>query len=1003
MASLQFISFSSQASLPHSTAANYARIPSWVSLKSSNFSLETPSTRHHQGELENVHLVSLSKHGKLEEAHEFVLEMDRSNVPVSPQSYKHLLEACSRLKSLHFGKLIHRRLNDPPPRFLVNYVVQMYCDCGSLSDARKVFDEMRERALGSGITLISAYADKGLTKEALEIFLQVKDSDNVVVIPTTYLSVLKSFVDSSYLEVGKQIHCHVIKAGFTSNVAIDTAICNMYAKCRNMESAEMNFRRMLEKNTVSWTTMMVGYTLADRHVDTLKYLIEMMEERHSEVDEFVFSITLKACVALGDHSMGEQIHGMILKHGMETDVSVGTPLVDFYVKCGSMESALRAFERISEPNDASWSAILCGYSQTGEFERGSKLFKSLRSESSSLLNECTYTSVFQLCSSFADFSFGSQLHGDAIKRALISQPQGESTLITMYAKCGFLESALRIFESIDEPDTVAWTAIISGCASHGKALEALNLFEKMHSSGIRANEVTFVAVFTACSHAGLVDEAKRYLETMTGEYGVEPNLDHYNCAVDVYARAGLLNEAMELMDSMPFQPDAMSWKSLLGGCTIHKNDDLGKVAAEKLLHMDPEDTAAYILLFNLHVSCGNWDEAGSIRKLMADRGLTKEVACSWINVNRKVHRFVVGDRRHHRTEEIYSMLKELNFPSSRNDVSTEEYFTAMQREQSSDVHSERLAVAFGLISTRPDSPVVVFKNLRACRDCHEFCKYVSMAVGRTVVVRDTNRFHEFKSGNCSCGDYCAFYQLHLVKSETAREFIPKEFRLVEAFGYTLGGFFLANYEDSPVGKFDELVVIAGTVWNPPTSCAWAARVLVSNDEACIHGRKEVGLPSHVAIFSKKSSLESTSTSRNGGFAKSRVQYEVDEINGGDTAMSLCKINFPSSGPLPTRGDAEGLDLKFSLPSFSGRTMYNPRLLKYSCRIKCSRISDLVVLIRLRSAPVAEVSAPCHDVACSDRSSREVLLTMSVMLSKPILALKFNRLKMTVEAPSVVSE
>lgn len=681
--------------------------------------------------------------------------MGRCNIPVAPQSYKCLLETCSKLRSLKFGKLIHQRLPENPPGFLVNYVLQMYCDCGSLCDARKLFDEMSERTMASWVIIISAYAEEGLLKNALDLYLKILNSDSKPN-PSIYITLLKSFSHSSHLEIGKQMHCQVIKAGFTNNVAMDTAICNMYVKCGQLEIAEMNFALMHEKNAVSWTTMMVGCAQADRHEDSLRYFTTMMDES-VDLDEFVFSITLKACAALNDRKMGEQVHGLILKLGVENEVSVGTPLVDFYVKCGDVASASRAFQAIAEPNDVSWSAMLCGYAQNGEFEKCINTFKCLRREGG-IMNEFIYTTIFQLCSAFADFSFGSQAHGDAIKRGLVSYLYGESAMITMYAKCGRLDYARKVFESMLEPDIVAWTSMIAAYANHGKASEALNLFKEMRSSRAEMNDVTFVAVFTACSHGGFIKEAEEILDTMSTSHGLKPTLDHYNCMIDIYSRGGLLNEARDLINSMPFEPDAMSWKSLLGGCSIHQEYKLGKIAAEKLLQLDPNDTAAYILLFNLHASSQNWDEAGNVRKLMAERDLRKEIGCSWITVNNKVHRFVVGDQHHQQTEEIYAKLKELGFVAlqKENALLTEDddvLNTLPERKQQLLVHSERLAIAFGLIATQGTIPIVVFKNLRACKDCHDFAKHVSFVTRRTIVVRDSNRFHHFESGQCSCGDY----------------------------------------------------------------------------------------------------------------------------------------------------------------------------------------------------------------------------------------------------------
>ncbi|MCE2055309.1 Protein NEOXANTHIN-DEFICIENT 1 [Datura stramonium] len=263
----------------------------------------------------------------------------------------------------------------------------------------------------------------------------------------------------------------------------------------------------------------------------------------------------------------------------------------------------------------------------------------------------------------------------------------------------------------------------------------------------------------------------------------------------------------------------------------------------------------------------------------------------------------------------------------------------------------------------------------------------------------------------------ALYQLHLVKAETARAFIPKDCRLVEAFGYTLGGFFLASYDDSPAGIFDELVVIAGLVWNPPTSCAWAARVLVGSDEACLHGRKVVGLPSQVARFSKKiTALPQSPKSKSSSFLstiglrasssnyRNHMDIEVTEIKN-QTAMSICNINFNATVSQQDCKGWMGPFIKMSLPNFSGRTKYNSNLLKYSCQIEC----------RVRAVKPAKVSGPSALDADKENSSEDQRsnvesaptgtkrnFSISVMLSKPILALEFNHLKMRVEAPTTVT-
>lgn len=745
-----------------SSSSNAMMIPSWVSLKTNN----NNTTLKKGGDLENMHLVSLSKQGKLNEAHLFLNQMDQAGLIVTYRSYLSLFESCAISKSSRYAKLFHAHLtanihnysnnsNSNIPAFLFDCILKVFCDCGSLSYAHNLFDQMPDKTFTSWDIIISAFARQGDFRNALLFFSNMQLS-GLHSHPQVYFSLFKSISNPSYLQLGKQLHSHVIRAGYVDNDSMATAIANMYAKCGFFEGAELLIDRMYEKNVVAMTGLMVAYVQDGNTYDAFR-LFATMVLAGVQLDEFVFSITLKLCTQLKDMEMGQQIHAYIAKLGLETGVSVGTPLVDFYAKCASMESAHKVFLRIIEPNDVSWHALISGYCQNGEVGECIRTFTSLRRSNAVLLNSFMYTSILQCCSAVADFSLGTQAHGDAIKRGLISYLHGESAMLTMYAKCGRLDYAYQVFESIGEPDVVAWTAIIAGCAYHGHASEALRFFRRMQACGVWPNAVTFIAVLTACSHSGLVREAEQYLKAMSSTYGVEPTVDHYDCMIDIYARAGLLKKAYELIKSMPFQPDAMSWKSLLGGCSVHRNFELGKIAAEELLQVDPEDIAAYVLMFNLYVSSGKWNEAADVRRRMAERDLRKEVGCSWITIKGQVHRFIVGDKYHPQTEAIYSKLNELKFPRTKNEhviLSEDDAGNNLseRRDQLLD-HSERLAIAYGLLSVPTDTAIVIFKNLRACKDCHDFAKHVSVITGREIVVRDSSRFHHFKSGECSCGDY----------------------------------------------------------------------------------------------------------------------------------------------------------------------------------------------------------------------------------------------------------
>lgn len=750
-------SFSFQSNNPSTNPAISTRIPSWVSLNRRCSSSKADKKDQSCGTVENIHLVSLSKQAKFKEAHEFLNAMETAGIPIAVQSYESLFEACRKKNSISYGRMFHDKLKKngrKPSGSLAISLIRMYFDCyGDFSYAKRVFDEIPTKNLDSWSVLISGYAQNGLFSEAFSSFSNMH-IEGVTPNASVYIGLIWAVSTCLRLELGKQIHSYVIRTGLVSNASVDAVLANMYERCGCLESAVLVSDRMVEKNAAMWTKLMVGYTQAGKLEEALA-LFHRMTSEGVELDEFVFSSVLKACSGLRCLVIGEQIHGHIVKLGMDLDNSAGTPIVDFYFKCGRLEEALKAFKRISLPNEVSWSAVIAGFSQAGKFEESIQMLKDLRSRGM-VLNSFMYTSISQACSELADLNTGSQFHADAIKRGLVSHLKGESALVTMYSRCGSLDYARRTFELIEDPDTVAWTAIIAGYAYHGHASEALGLFRRMQSCGTRPNCYTFTAIFTACSHSGKVLEARQYLDSMTMDYGVEPTINHYNCMVDIYCRSGHLEEAFELIQSMPFLPDAMTWKIILGGCKTYRNVELGKIAGENLLKMNPQDTAAYVLLFNLYASAGRWEEAANLRKAMMERGIRKEISYSWITIKGKLHRFVVGDCHHPQTDKIYSKLVELNSLAAENgcvlhteDESADPYGRNAQLLE----HSEKLAIAFGLISAANSVPILVFKNLRVCSGCHDFTKFTSKIMGRDIVVRDSIRFHRFSRGKCSCGDY----------------------------------------------------------------------------------------------------------------------------------------------------------------------------------------------------------------------------------------------------------
>lgn len=307
-------------------------------------------------------------------------------------------------------------------------------------------------------------------------------------------------------------------------------------------------------------------------------------------------------------------------------------------------------------------------------------------------------------------------------------------------------------------DLVSWNALVAALGQHGYGVEAVELFEQMLHENITPDRISFLTVISACSHAGLVEKGRHYFNIMHSVYKIKPGEDHYARLIDLLSRVGRLLEAKEVIQNMPYKPGAPIWEALLAGCRTHKNVDLGVEAAEKLFELTPQHDGTYILLANTFAAAGRWDEAAKVRKLMRDQGVKKEPGCSWIKVENTVHVFLVGDTAHPEIQVVYNYLEELRLKMRKmgyvpdtqyvlHDMETE------QKEYALSTHSEKLAVVFGILKLPRGATIRVFKNLRICGDCHSALKFMSKVEAREIIVRDGNRFHHFRDGECSCGNY----------------------------------------------------------------------------------------------------------------------------------------------------------------------------------------------------------------------------------------------------------
>lgn len=496
-----------------------------------------------------------------------------------------------------------------------------------------------------------------------------------------YCSLLRECLKMEAVPEAKQVHAHTIQTGFISGVSIATFLLTIYSKWGCLEDARQLFDGMPERNLVSWTAMIAGYVRRGMNEEAWM-LFSTMQLTGIQPNEFIFATVLPVCANLVSLQRGKVIHQSVIRGGLESDVYVGSALVDMYVKCGSIEDAqhvfdkmptrnlvswnaivagcaqngyvdeaLRLFWEMPERNVVSWSAMIAGYAKNGQFDKALEMFRQMQLTGVKA-NVITFASVLPACASLAALKQGKEAHEGIIRCKIEENDFVETALVDMYAKCGSIEDASKVFDKMSKQNVVSWNAMIVGYAMHGCAEDALQLFERMVISGIKPDHVSFIGVLSACCHAGLVDDGWQYFLSMDQHYQIKPTVEHYCCMVDLLGRTGRLHEAQDLIDKMLVKPDAAVWTTLLGACRVHTNVDLGKHVAELLRESDPTNSAHYVLLSNIYAAAGRWADKEKVRKSMKHSRIKRMPGCSWIEVNNNVYTFQVGDNSHPQTKNI---------------------------------------------------------------------------------------------------------------------------------------------------------------------------------------------------------------------------------------------------------------------------------------------------------------------------------------------------------------
>ncbi|PQP99238.1 pentatricopeptide repeat-containing protein [Prunus yedoensis var. nudiflora] len=584
----------------------------------------------------------------------------RSKVEFDSVTLVVILSAVAGVSGLELGKQIHSaalRSGFDSVVSVANSLINVYSKAHSVYSARKVFNNMKEADLITWNSMISCCAQSGLGEESVILFIGLL-RDGLRPDQFTMASVLRA---CSSLEgglcVSKQIHVHAIKSGIVADRFVSTALIDVYSRSGKMEEAEILFENKLKFNMASWNAMMFGYIMSNDSHKALK-LMRMMHESGQRADEITLATVAKAASSLVALEPGMQIHAHAIRTGFSSDLFVNSGILDMYIKCGEMRSAHRIFNGIPTPDDVAWTTMISGCVENGDEGRSLYIYHQMR-RSGVQPDEYTFATLVKASSCLTALEQGKQIHADVIKLDCSLDPFVATSLVDMYAKCGNIEDAYRLFRRMDVRNIALWNAMLLGLAQHGNAEEALNLFRVMKSKNIEPDRVTFIGVLSACSHSGLVSEAYEHFSSMQKDYGVEPEIEHYSCLVDALGRAGCVQEAEKLIASMPFEASASMYGALLGACRIKGDTETGKRVAAQLLAMEPSDSSAYVLLSNIYAAANQWDVVSDARTMMKRQKVKKEPGFSWINVKNKVHLFVVDDKSHPQADQIYDKVEDL--------------------------------------------------------------------------------------------------------------------------------------------------------------------------------------------------------------------------------------------------------------------------------------------------------------------------------------------------------
>ncbi|KAL7234394.1 hypothetical protein ACSBR1_017905 [Camellia fascicularis] len=555
------------------------------------------------------------------------LFMEMRNTEIRPNlvTYAWVLSVCASEGIFKFGTQLHGlvvRCGLEMDSLVANMLLTMYVKCHCLSNARDLFDAMPQPDMVTWNGMIGGYVQNGFMCEASDLFREMISSsfkpDKI-----TFASFLPLISESANLNMGKEIHGYIVRHGVPLDVFLKSALIDIYFKCRDVKMACNVFNHGTAIDIVIFLAMISGYVLNGMNMDALKIFRLLLHEQ-MRPNAVTLASVISACFGLAALKLGKELHCYILKNSLEGRCYVGSAITDMYAKCGRLDLAHKIFTRTREKDVVCWNSIITSCSQNGKPEEAIDLFCQMGIEG--VKYDCvSISAALSACANVPALHYGKEIHGFMIRGK----------------------------------NEVSWNSIIAAYGNHGHLKESIDLFHEMMKAGFQPDHATFLAIISACGHAGQVDEGKSYFECMTEAYGIEARLEHYACMVDLFGRAGRLDKAFKIITNMPFDPDAGVWGTLLGACRVHGNVKLAELASRHLFELEPQNSSYYVLLSNLQANAGKWENVLKTRSMMKDRGVQKVPGYSWIELSNATHMFVAEDKSHPRSSNIYLLLKNL--------------------------------------------------------------------------------------------------------------------------------------------------------------------------------------------------------------------------------------------------------------------------------------------------------------------------------------------------------